>query len=238
MIVMNRIMLLMASLTLTLHVQRANAQEDALNAIEKISRAYQSEHTLSFTANMKMYNRANPAAIIEQMQCSYLLHRALFNCRIGPVEMLLNDSFYVSVDRSVKMIIIGHKKDLSGTEQMPALNTTVFKQWIGNKAVEAKLLKRGSLHILTIADQHGIGPYNFYAISFDPVTGYMKTVQLELSDKADSTHKTMVLSIQYSTPTVVVPSREEFSEKRFFSMVNKKIYLNSQYKNFQLINQL
>jgi hypothetical protein len=215
-----------------------SAQNDASAAIHKICSAYNSGNTIGFNGNLKMYSKNNPGKIIEKMQSSYLLKGTNFSCSIGPLEMLLNDNYYVSVDKTIKLIMIGNKKDLSGTEQMPVLNIVQFKKWIEEKIIEANVTSNGPISVLQLTDAQAITGYNLYSIVYDNRTGYMKKVLLELSDYNDPVHKTIVLEINYSNPVLVEKGKSSFSEKHFFTVVKDKIQVTNNYKSYQLINQL
>lgn len=215
-----------------------HAQTDALSAMQKICTAYNSKTAISFNGSLKMYIKNSPGKIIEKMKSSYVLKGKNFSCIIGPVEMLLNKDYYVSVDKTIKLIIIGNKRDLSGTEQIPVLNTSQFKTWIAEKIIEASVTSYGGDAVLQLTDQQGITGYNLYNITYDRVTGYMKKVVLEISDRNDPAHKTVVLEINYSRPVVAIKNEERFSEKQFFSVINTKIKVTNSYRGYQLINQL
>ncbi|MES1225446.1 MAG: hypothetical protein ABUT20_58745, partial [Bacteroidota bacterium] len=178
----------------------ATAQPDALSAIQKIYGAYNTGNAIRFTGNLKMYIKSDPGKIIDKTKSTYVLRGGNFLCSIGPVEMLLNDNYYVSVDKSIKLIIIGNKKDISGTGQMPALNLRQFKKWIGEKTIEASVAGGGSNSILELIDAQGVTGYNLYSITYDAITGYMKKVVMEVYDNNDSSHKTVVLEINYTNP--------------------------------------
>ena len=134
--------------------------------------------------------------------------------------------------------MIGNKKDLSGTEQIPVLNTAQFKTWIEEKTLGAAVLSKGATSVLQLTDMQGITGYNLYSITYDAATGFMKKVVLEISDYNDASHKAVVLEITYSSPVPAEKSNNAFSEKHFFSIAGNKIKLTANYKNFQLINQL
>jgi hypothetical protein len=216
----------------------AHAQKDALAAIQAINNAYNSGITLSFRGSLKMYNKAHPEKLMEKMQSTYVLKGGNFMCSIGPVEMLLNDSYYVSVDKAIKLVIIGYRTDLSGTSQMPVLNTAQFKQWITANTIQASVTSGSRSAVLQLRDTPASTGYKLYKIKYDVVSGFMKEVLLETSDNNDVTNKTVVLEINYSTPVKMIEDESTFSEKKFFSVVNKKVLLTSNYKGYQLINQL
>ncbi len=216
----------------------ANAQTDALNSIRKICSAYTKTYTVSFNGTMKMYNKNDPAKIIERVSASYLLNAGSFKCSIGPVEMLLNNRYYVSVDKSVKIIIIGNKKDLNATMQSPVLNIDQIGKWIKEKNIDATVIKQNKIDVLELKDPKRVTGYDYYQIIYDHETGFMQKVLLELSDDNDVLHKTMVLEINYTRPLVQEGSRDMFSEKQFFSIRQNKIEVKNNYKGYQLINQL
>jgi hypothetical protein len=216
----------------------AYAQPDALAAIRKIYAAYNTPNAIRFYGSLKMYIKNNPGKIMETMQSSYIIRGTNFACSIGPVEMLLNDNYYVSVDKTIRLIMIGNKKDLSGTEQIPVLNTAQFKTWIEEKTLKATVLSKGTTSVLQLTDVKGITGYNLYNITYDAITGFMRKVMLEISDYNDASHKTVVLEITYSNPVRVQKNSNTFSEKHFFSVTKNKIQLTANYRNYQLINQL
>lgn len=216
----------------------ASAQGDVTAAIEKIYAAYNTDHIISFSGSLKMYAKNNPGKIIEQMTSSYTLKGTNFTCRIGPIEMLVNNKYYVSVDKTIKLIMIGYKKDLSGTEQAPVLNTGQFKKWIEAKTIDAAIMTRGTNAVLQLTDKRGITGYHLYSIVYDTLTGFMKKAFLETSDYNDRSHKTVVLEISYTSPVTTVKNHDVFSERQFFSVVNNKLRIAHNYQAYQLINQL
>ena len=215
-----------------------HAQGDALGAIQKIYSAYSKGYAISFNGTMKMYVKNNPAKIIERVPTRYLIKGHNFNCSIGPVNMLLNDRYYVSADKSVRVIIIGNKKDLAATMQAPALNLDQFAKWIKEKNMDARIIPGTNAQELLLTDPHRLTGYDSYRITYDPSTGFMQKVILELSDNNDAGHKTMVLEINYSRPEIIAENKDSFSEKQFFSLQQNKIQLHNNYKGYQLINQL
>jgi len=214
------------------------AQGDALVAIQKIYSAYNKGYAISFNGTMKMYVKNNPAKIIERVPTRYLIKGRNFNCSIGPVDMLLNEKYYVSADKSVRVIIIGNKKDLGATMQAPALNLDQFAKWIKGKNMDARIIPGTNARELLLIDPHRLTGYDSYRIAYDPSTGFMQKVILELSDDNDPSHKTMVLEINYSRPEIAAESKNSFSERQFFSVQQNKIQLYNNYKGYQLINQL
>lgn len=214
------------------------AQGDALGAIQKIYSAYNKGYAISFSGTMKMYTKNNPAKIIERVSTRYLIKGHNFNCSIGPVDMLLNEKYYVSADKSVRVIIIGNKKDLAATMQAPALNLDQFAKWIKEKNINARIIPGTNAQDLLLTDPHRLTGYDSYRITYDPSTGFMQKAILELFDDNDPGHKTMVLEINYTRPEIAVEGKNSFSERHFFSVQQNKIRLQNNYKGYQLINQL
>jgi len=218
-------------------VTPAHAQDDVLAAIQKIYNAYNSSHAIHFAGNMKMYDKNDPTKIIERMKSNYIVKDKNFSCNIGPVEMLLNDRYYVSVDNSDKLIMIGHKKDLSATAKAPVLNISQFRKMITGKKMEAVVSNKAGTAVLQLTDINGVSGFTLYNIEFNAASGYMKKVILETGSSI-GTGKTIVLEINYSEPAAVKDGKDAFSEKYFFSIVNNKIQVTASYKNYQVINQL
>jgi hypothetical protein len=216
----------------------ANAQDDALAAIQKIYAAYNKAYTISFTGTMKMYAKANPAKIIERIPTRYLIKGHNFYCSIGPVTMLMNDKYYVSADKSVRILIIGNKKDLTAIMQSPVLSLDQFSKWIKEKDIDARIISGNAGQVLHLTDTHRITGYDQYSITYDRATGFMQKVILELSDGNDPIHKTIVIEINYTRPAIAAENKNNFSEKQFFSVQQNKIQLSNSYKGYQLINQL
>jgi len=221
-----------------LMVYAAHAQDDALAAIQKIYTAYDKGYAISFNGVMKMYIKNNPAKIIERIPARYLIKGRNFNCGIGSVDLLLNEKYYVSADKSVRVIIIGNKKDLASTVQAPVLNLDQFGKWIKEKNIEARIIPGANAQELLLTDPYRLTGYDNYRITYDPDTGFMQRAILELSDENDSGHKTMVLEINYTRPVMAAENRDSFSEKQFFSVQQNRIQLHNNYKGYQLINQL
>ena len=214
------------------------AQADPIAAIRKIYSAYNTNNGIRFSGSMKMYNKNDPGKIIEQIQSSYVIKGANFSCRIGPVLMLLNDDYYVSSDKTIKLLMVGRRKDLSGTGQIPVLNTGQLKTWIEEKAMRATLTEQGSESILQINDEQGISGYRLFRLRYSNASGYIKNILMEIDDHNDPARKTMILEINYTIPIIIADCKDIFSEKAFFSIVNKTIRVTENYKTYQLINQL
>lgn len=225
-------------LLLIFGMPHCRAQADALSAIQKIYNAYNKPYSIHFNGTMKMYKKNFPGKIIERIESVYTIQKENFICHVGSVQMLLNDNYYVSADKSVKILVIGHRKDLSGTEQIPAVNLSRFKKWIKDKTIAASLVSNKLLSILQLTDPHGITGYNSYQVFFSSQTGYMQKVLLETSDNNDPSRATMVLEIDYSIPSTGQGNNNLFSEKQFFSVTHDQLRVNATYKNYQLINQL
>jgi len=219
-------------------VAKVDAQNEALMAMQKICTAYNSGSTINFNATMIMYAKNNPGKIIEKMESSYTLKAMNFTCHIGPVLMLLNDNYYVSADKTLKLIVIGHRKDLPGNGGMPVLNIAQFKALIKDKAIQASVIPQGNNLFLQLSDPEGISGYHLCSIVCNAKTGYMKKVVMEIDDYNDTTGKTMVLEINYTVPVVAEKNKNAFSEKPFFSFSNNAIRTTDNYKGYQVINQL
>lgn len=218
--------------------QATNAQADAVAAIRKIYSAYNKDYAIRFSGNMKMYNSNSPAKTIERISASYLLKGKSFKCSIGPVDMLLNEKYYVSVDKSVKIIIVGNKKDLNATMQSPVLNIDQIDKWLQQKNVLATVTRQNGIATLDLMDPKRVTGYDHYRIMYDAQTGFMQKVLLELSDDNDALHKTVVLEINYTLPVALTAGKDAFSEKQFFSIRKNRFGINETYKHYQLINQL
>ena len=196
-------------------VQTAIAQTDAMAAIRKIYLAYNKHGALRFSGTMRMYNRSSPEKIIERISASYLLKGGSFKCTIGPVDMLLNRKYYVSVDKSVKIIIVGNKKDLNATMQSPVLNIDQIDKWLKEESVHATVTRHNSTETLELKDPNRVTGYDRYRIIYDGQTGFMQKVLLELSDDNDALHRTMVLEINYSRPLMIQAMKMNFLKSNF-----------------------
>lgn len=223
-------------LWMILMLSMANAQADALAAIQKIYNAYNTNNAVRFTGNIKMFARDQPAKLIERMQCRYILQHKKFVCKIGPIEMLLNDSYYVSVDNSDKILIVGRKKDLSAFAGAAVLHLEQLKSLVTGNKIKAIVSVKGSTGILQLIDSACSSGFGRYSIEYSTQSGCMKKVLLETAGNEPA--KIMVLEINYSAPEIISANQETFSEKAFFTIVNNKILLSDGYKNYQLVNQL
>ncbi|MFT3935473.1 MAG: hypothetical protein QM726_17735 [Chitinophagaceae bacterium] len=223
---------------MSLPTARLIAQDDASKVIQKIVNAYHSDKPMRFSGSMKMYPKTNAAKVSERMESEFILHGKKFYCSIGPLQMLLNDDYYVSVDKADKLIMIGHHKDVSGTANVPVLNMDAFALLIKEKKIEAIISKQGGNSLLQLNDAENVTGYSAYSIEYDASTGYMKKVLLERKDANTASGKTMVLEINYTIPVAISANKNVFSEKPFFSIVNKRIQLTDNYRGYQVINQL
>ncbi|MEP7280037.1 MAG: hypothetical protein ABI813_15425 [Bacteroidota bacterium] len=214
------------------------AQIDPFAVMQKICAAYKSGTPLRFYGSMSMYLKSNPDNIIEKMHSSYMVDGTNFICSIGPLELLSNDTYYVSADKMAKLIMIGHKKDLANGKQIPVLNADRFKKWIKEKRVQAVVIPGYTRSVLKLTDSGGETGYYLYKIEYDNGTGYMKQVLLETADPNDTSRKTMVLKITYTTPVARQKDNNTFSEQHFFSITANKVQLAPAYRGYQLINQL
>jgi hypothetical protein len=215
-----------------------HAQDDASAVIQKIYNAYNNNTAIHFTGSMKMYVKNDPSKIIDRIQSSYTVKNKNFSCSIGAVAMLLNDNYYVSVDNSDRLIMIGRKKDLPSVASTPVLNLDQLKSRIAGKKIQAVTAGKGTAAILQLTDIDGSSGFSMYNIEYDTTTGYMKKVVLETINYNNQAGKTMVLEINYTQPEFMAGDKNAFSEKSFFSVVNNKIQLTANYKNYQIINQL
>ena len=218
-------------------VTALHAQDAALAAIEKIYNGYNNQTAIHFSGSMKMFAKNNPSKIMDRIQSSYTVKNKNFSCSIGSVSILLNDSYYVLVDNNDKLIMIGLKKDLSAVTSTPVLNLDQIKKQVTAKKILAVTVNKGAVSILQLTDTDGRSGFNAYIIEYSTSTGYMKKVVLE-TDNYNNEGKTMVLEISYTDPAPVLSDKDAFSEKSFFSVVNNKIVLSANYKNYQIINQL
>ncbi len=211
------------------------AQDNALDAIEKIYNGYSNGTAIHFTGSIKMYAKNEPSRILDHLQSSYTLKNSHFSCSIGPVSMLLNNDYYVSVDNSAKLIMLGHKKDLPAMAGNPVLNLAQLKKWLKEKKMQASLSVNGDAAILQLTDINAVSGFTFYHIAFNTNTGYMKRVVMESAAHTEK-GKIIVLEIKYSAP--LPAGNYSFSEKDFFSIVDNRLQLSEVYRNYQLINQL
>jgi hypothetical protein len=213
------------------------AQSAALEAISKIYNAYNSPKTVQFRGYMKMYNKITPAAIVETMTSSYAVRKDNFRSTIGSVSMLLNDKYYVSVDKSLKIMMIGNKKDLPPVAQAPVLSMNRFAALIQDGILAATIEYHQDGPVIQLTDKTVATGFGRYSIWYNPSTGYLKKVLVELFDPNDVSRKTVILEIRYTAPVPVTGSNL-FDEADFFSIVNGKVRMNTVYRNYQLINQL
>ena len=213
-----------------------SAQDKAIAAIQKIYSSYTGNTSIHFTGNMKMYAKNEPLRIIDRLQSSYTLKNKNFHCSIGPVSMLMNDDYYVSVDNSDKLIMVGRKKDLPAMAGNPVLNLEQLKKGIADREIQATVTVNGTEGVLQLTDAAGSSGFISYRIEFTTATGYMKKVIMETGGSSENTGKIMVLEINYTAPSPAETA--SFSEKPFFSVINNQIQLTAAYKNYQIINQL
>lgn len=224
-----------AVIVLYFSVISLQAQANAMTAIRQIHKSYYCGTAIRFTGNMKMYAKNQPSRIIDQLQSSYILKNKNFRCSIGPVSMLLNDDYYVSVDNSGRIVMLGHRKDLPAMAGNPVLNLDQLEKWLDEKKIQATVSVNTVSTILQITDMEAVSGFNAYSIEFNTITGYMKKVVME-SVTSNEPGKITVLEINYSVP--LPAANTSFSEKPFFSMVGNSIQLNAAYRGYQLINQL
>jgi hypothetical protein len=217
--------------------RQSTGQSPALAAISKICKAYNSSMAIQFRGYIKMYNKNTPAVIIETMASTYTIRKNNFSCTIGSVSMLLNEKYYVSVDKSLKIMMIGNKKDLSAIAQVPVLNIGRFAALIEDNTLTASIENRQDGTVMTLTDKATVSGYGNYSIWYEPSSGYLKKVLVELFDPNDTSRKTVVLEIRYTMP-VPAAGNLLFDETDFFSIVNGKVKMNALYKSYQLINQL
>lgn len=214
------------------------SQDDALSAIGKIYNAYNGAAAIRFNGSMKMYAKGQPAKIIEKMQSSYTIKDKNFICTIGPVAMLLNRNYYISVDNEEKLMMVGRQKDLAAAAKVPVLNIDQFRKGILEKKILAVVIDKGATAILQLTDLSGNSGYNSYSIEYAVSSGHMKKVVLETDAYNDEQNKTLVLEINYTEPVPAENGTDLFSEKTFFSIVHNKLLPAPGYKNYQIINQL
>lgn len=225
-------------LTCLLLFGHVNAQKDVLAAVKKIADAYNTREAISFTGSMRLYASDHPGKIIERMQSNYLIKGTRLLCSLGPMEMLLNEQYYVTVDKTIKVITIGHRKDLSSTAQLPVLNTGRFQQWITAKTITAAVAVHGKSRVLQLTDTKGATGYNLYRIWYDYSTGYIEKMLMETAGFNNIPHQKMVLQINYSKPLRPPASKNSFSENRYLTIAGNTIHVKEYYKTYQLINQL
>ena len=172
------------------------------------------------------------------MESSFTVKNGNFNCRIGPVSLLLNDTYYVSVDNNDKLIMVGRRKDLQTVAGMPVLGIDQLKKQVAAQKIKAISVVNNAGAVLRLTDPGGRSGFTSYHIEYIPATGYIKKVILETGSDSNGTGKNMVLEINYTAPVPVLPGKNYFLETDFFSMVGNRIQLATAYKNYQLINQL
>ncbi len=212
-----------------------SAQDNAITALRKIQHSYNGGKAIRFTGSMKMYAKNQPSRIIDQLQSSYILKNKNFRCSIGPVSMLLNNDYYISVDNSGKLIMLGRRKDLPVMAGNPVLNLGQLEKWLGEKKIQATVSVNTVNTVLQLTDMEAVSGFNAYSIEFNTINGYMKKVVME-SVASNEPGKTTVLEINYSEP--LPATNTSFSEKPFFSVVGNSIQLSAAYRGYQLINQL
>lgn len=225
----------LAATLLCFFVMKLQAQENAMASLQKIYNSYNKGMAIHFTGTMKMYDKKEPDKLIDRLQSSYTLKNKNFSCHIGPVSMLLNDDYYVSVDNSDKLVILGRRKNLPAMAGNPVLNLEQFKKWLDEQKIQAAVAVNGLSAVLQLTDKAAVSGFTTYRIEFNTSTGYMKKVLMETADN-NETGKTMVLEISYTEPKIAINA--SFSEKPFFTFLNNLVQLSETYRNYQLINQL
>lgn len=212
-----------------------HGQNNAIKALQKIHNSYNSRTAIRFTGNITMYVKSQPSRITDQLSCSYTLQNDKFLCSIGSVLMLLNDKYYVSVDKKDKLIMLGRRKNLPAMAGNPVLDLSRLEKWMTEKKIQASVSAAGDNAQLQLTDIAAISGFNAYTIEFNTHTGYMKRVLIE-AHAGNKTSEVTVLDIRYSMPRAAADA--QFSEKDFFSITGDKVLVASPYRNYQLINQL
>jgi hypothetical protein len=210
------------------------AQDNALAAISKIAKAYNSTAAVHFTGQMKMYAKNNPSKIIDRLQGSYTINNKNFHCSIGPVSLLLNEDYYVSADKSSKVITIGRKKDLRAMTNATVVNFEQLKKWVMEKRIVAVVANKANSTQLQLTDTDGSTGFNTYTIEYNNTSGYMKKAVLETAAVGEAGTR-MVLEIVYTEP--VAAYNTAFSETSYFTMINHQVHLSPAYKTYQIISR-
>lgn len=217
--------------------EAATSQSDALSAMQRITGAYQTQSALRFSGKMIMYRKGEPHRIIETMSAKYLIQGNNVSCTFGPMQILMNSDYYVSVDNSIRIMVVGRNRDLAATGQLPVLNIGKLKEWVAGNKISATLVKEKAEDVVELSDSRQLSGFSRYRIRFTPA-GFLTSVVMETSDYHSNAGPVMVLEVNYSKPAVIESSRTDFSERTFFSLYHNRPRVAAKFTGYQVINQL
>lgn len=233
------LLLWLLSLVPGLSVFQARAQQEVLDAINKINAAYLSLNSYSASFEYLLYEGSQRNNSIEKESGVYyrMGDASYMNC-LG-VENIINSSFNVSVYHEERMMLVGMTaaaKRLPLADLLAQLKVDTlwdlyervnFSQIDKKRAACTFYLKKGR-------------ELRSIKITYSTKTYLLEEVLMEFSDdfKLDGgiTVKNPQLLLRYYNVKLNgrIPAKH-FSEKRFFTRQNGKIQLSPAFQNYQLV---
>lgn len=216
--------------------------QDVNADLYRINKAYQNRDHIYLEMKVNAYRTWTDRNPYEQKEGVIMKSNVRKYTSIGDITMILNNSYSVTVDHAGKKILVlpasVNSQQASGDLLMPRLDTVLLK--VCRKIEFFK--EPGGSHGYEFTMKEG-NEYDRIRISFSPKTYLIRQIIFyyneEHEEKGSGVKKKPRLEITYTkTEFPGKMNDQEFTYDKYLVLEKGRLVCRSQYKNYQLINQL
>lgn len=236
--------------------------DDPWAEMEKLIRVYYSENQfVSYKGVMRLFDdNEEKQRIIEEMRFEYNLRGRQYHYRLGQLECIKKDNFFLLADHDNKSIALS---SVTLTEQKPAGLPGIkdLKKVLEQKSEEVKITQTADSKVLTVNNIQDPSIQG-YQVFYDPVSYRIKKILLGMirlsplqetitgsgnQDASDIQENTSsqdgleayayYLEIKFDNTEVRAAGNETFKpEDKFIQFINNKAELQPAYSGYRLLN--
>lgn len=218
------------------------AQRDAFSELSKIREAYSQPKGILFRSTITMYKTGNLWEPLDKISCQYALKGANYYCKIGPIELVKNNEYFVSVDHEDQYLKVGDARKIPTQQDAFITGLSSLKQLLANKSFIGEISSKGNQSILILtAAANAYTDVRKYTVYYRSGSYLIDRVLMEVNqvnDDGNQEEVTLETVYSYSQIQQVTEIDNFLNLSRFVEIKGNTIELGAAYKKYQLINQL
>jgi hypothetical protein len=214
------------------------AETDPWKLLQRMHRYYQRDSVIEQSCKIRLYDEKAPGTTLEQYDCIYYGGKDEVYTRLGSGETWCSKELTVITDLDNKIIQL-----MPGQPELISMNMPALKQ-LQKMVSEAKgqlsLVEEQGKQVLTYHSEFDTDVKK-YRIYFDPVTGAMTTMKMEVwKDDAFMQEQpgSLTIEIKFGPLKTLARFPENYGRNRFLQPGRDTLSLQPDYINFELVNQL
>jgi hypothetical protein len=191
---------------------------------------------MHYKADLKMYTSVKPVHLIDQLQANCWLSKDGYYTKIGPVEVVKNSRYQLTIDHDDKLVVLAGAQDTKDKLKDLLTGMGALLEGMKGGGVRVQKIMRGNdtwLELSQLSDPE----MQQCNIQYDPVTFSIKRLWLKVLDVSQSETDPVIVDIVYNYDRQL-PVADQFSEAKYVRVSGKQIVLQSPYQQYTLINQL